>query len=239
MGDTCPDCGKEYDVVAHHWRQSSCDRPGFTDHQREIITGMLMGDGSINRSNNGNPFIQSNMISPNYLEYVDDQFGIFGKGVSLSCTAAESAKWSRDSGFDPEACEENYSDLYTWWSMAHPELQEFAEWYSTGKKVWPDNIELTPTVLKHWYCGDGSYNSGGRSNRIEIGMSNEINNTDKINLMFEDVRLPSPSNYDISKRKDGSMNCIAQFQNETSHELWEYMGEPLPDFEYKWPEQYR
>jgi len=65
-------------------------------------------------------------------------------------------------------------------------------------------------------------------------MANEVNNTDKVNQLFENAGLLSPSNYDISEN-----NCIAEFTVDQSKELWQYMGEPLPDFEYKWPEEYR
>jgi len=239
MGDVCPQCGTEYKMVAQHWNCGSCERPSFTDHQREIITGLLMGDGTINRSSDGNPLLQCEMISPNYLKYIDGEFGIFGHGVSLAKTAEENAKAKSDSGFRPNAKADNYSDVYRWWSMAHPELQEFAEWYSTGTKVWPSNIELKPTVMKHWYCGDGTWHNHGSHNRIKIGMANEVENTEKIDKMFENVGLSSPSNYAISERKDGSMNCVAEFTVEQSKELWKYMGEPLPDFEYKWPEEYK
>jgi len=234
MGDVCSQCGTEYQIIASHWSRGSCEYPSFTDHQREIITGLLMGDGSINRRNNKNPRIQCNMISPNYLKYIDGEFGVFGNGVSLAKTAEENAKHSRNSGFRPNAKKENYSDVYRWQSMSHPELQKFADWYSTGKKVWPSDIELTPTVLKHWYCGDGHWNNSETNNYIVISMANEVENTDKVNKMFENVGLPSPNNYNTS-----GIKCDAVFTAEQSKELWEYMGEPLPDFEYKWPEKYR
>jgi len=234
MGDVCQQCGNKYQIIGTHWSMnSSCNHPSFTDHQKEIITGLLMGDGNICTVNK-NPYIRAEMISPNYLEYISDQFGVLGGDVSLKMTAAESAKRNRDSRFDPNAKEQNYSDKYQWQSMSHPELQEFADWYSSGKKVWPAEIELTPTVLKHWYCGDGHWDNSGSRNSIQIAMANEVNNANKVDQMFRNVGLPAPSNYNISEN-----NCNAQFTVEQSKELWEYMGEPLPDFEYKWPQQYR
>jgi len=198
-----------------------------------------MGDGSVDRGKRKNPRLIANMTSQNYLEHIDEMFEMLGKGVSLTTTAEESVNNVRNSGFRPTAKVEDYHDLYRWRSMRHPELQEFAEWYSTGEKVWPEDIELTPTVLKHWYCGDGHWNNSGTSNHIEISMANEVENIDKVEKIFDNASLPSPSNYMTCKRNDGTKRCEARFSVEQSKELWEYMGEPLPDFEYKWPEQYR
>jgi len=240
MTDTCQKCGNEYKQVAQHWvGSSSCEHPPLSKHQREIVVGLIMGDGCINKTGKGggNPHIVCNMTSQNYLKYVDDVFGVFGKGVSLHKTKEEAAELVKNSGFRNNAKPENYKDIYKWISMRHPQLKEFERWYSTGEKVWPDGIQLTPTVLKHWYCGDGCFNQSRK--RIQISMSNEIDNKDKVDKMFEKVGLPSPSNYNIHERKDGSMSCCAHFTVDQSKELWNYMGKPLPDFEYKWPDEYK
>lgn len=233
----CPECGNEYERVAGHWALSSCDWPSFTTNQKDIITGLMLGDGCINNTN-ANPSIRVEMISPNYLEHLDQKFGVFGNGVRLHRTAEESAKQSRETGFRPDANEDNYSDVYKWESTTHPELQQFSEWYSTGEKVWPEYIELTPTVLKHWYVGDGTYENTNSNNRIRIACSNEINRTENIENTFEKAGLPIPY-WNIGNRKNGTKTCTAVFKVDQSEKLWEYMGDPLPDFEYKWPEEYR
>jgi len=233
----CPECGKKYKSLGQHWHHSPDHRPSFTDHQREIITGLMMGDGCINKGSN-NPILQVNMTSPNYLEHLDEQFGCLATGVKFRTTAAENAKVARDGGLRPNAKAENYSDQYIFRSRSLPELEEFADWYKTGKKMWPEDIELTPTVLKHWYCGDGNWNNSRYKSYIRIGMSNEIDNTDKVDKIFTNAGLPAPSNYDIYERKSGGQIGVAEFTVEQSKQLWEYMGNPLPDFEYKWPEKF-
>jgi len=70
-------------------------------------------------------------------------------------------------------------------------------------------------------------------------MSNEIENTNKVSEYFSNIGLPKPSNYSISKRNSVTKNCNAVWTVEDSQKLFDYMGEPLPDFEYKWPEEYR
>jgi len=234
MADVCNQCAEEFERIANHWNQSNCSHPEITNQQKEIVTGLLMGDGCLPSRGSRNPKIRASMTSPNYLKYLDRGFGIFGNGVKMEKTAKESALENRRSGFRPNAKEENYSDVYLWYSMNHPELQEFESWYSSGEKVWPEDIELTPTVLKHWYLGDGHWNNGSTNNNISIAMTNESENTSKVSEMFKRAGLPSPSNYCFS-----SNNCQAQFTVDQSNELWEFMGEPLPDFEYKFPPEHR
>jgi len=235
MGEktACPECGNEYEALGMHWSRGSCSAPELTERQKEIVVGLLMGDGSLNRSDK-NPRVIVGMISPNYLEYLDETFGCLSTGVQLKKTAAESAKDCRDRGFRPNAKEENYSDVYIWRTRSLPELHDF-NWYKTGKKVWPEWIPMTPTVLKHWYVGDGSFNNKNGNHYIQIAMAKEIENTDKVDNYFKRMNLPTPSNYNIRKRKDGGKKCDAVFTQSASEELFEYMGEPLPDFEYKWP----
>jgi len=224
----CPECGKEYNSLGNHWQWNPKHRPEFTQQQKEIITGLLMGDGCINRGGK-KPRLTSNMISPNYLKYIDDIFGCLSTGVSLKLTAKENARKDRNSRFNANAEAKNYSNIYNWKTRRHPDLQQWADWYSTGEKLWPENIELTSTVLKHWYCGDGNWENSGTSNRIKISMENEMENIEKVFSMFINSGLPKPSTYSGHK---------IVFTVDKSKELWEYMGEPLPDFKYKWPEKY-
>jgi hypothetical protein len=198
-----------------------------------------MGDGWIDRQKGQQPRLGSAMITEEYLQYVDNVFSVIGHDVSLKQTAEENAKHKRESGFRPNADPKNYSDIYIWRTMSHPDFQDFADWYSSGEKVWPDGIQLTPTVLKHWYCGDGSWNNNASHNCIRIGMSNEREYIDKVDQFFHQAGLPLPSNYNIYKTKSGRYDCSVVFSVDQSKELWEYMGEPLPGFEYKWPEEYR
>lgn len=138
----------------------------------------------------------------------------------------------RFSGFRPKVSSENYSDVYVWYTSNNEEFQEFAEWYSTGEKVFPEDIDLTPTVLKYWYVCDGSLHQRQSSHRerFTIGLYNEIDNKEKIKSMFLRKNLPEPSFW-----TDGE----AYWNVNETEELFEYIGKSLPGFEYKWPKVYR
>lgn len=239
MSNKCEQCGDNYERITMHWSYSpDCSYPPLSKHQIEVATGLLMGDGWINRGGK-NPFLSAEMVSPDYLKYIDSIFGVFGNGLKLRRTAEESAQHMRECGLNEDAKSENYSNTYQWNSSTHPELKELSGWYSDDGKVWPENIEMTPTVLKHWYCCDGHWETYGTSNRISFGMSNESGNKEKINKIFSSVGLPSPNNYVEYERENNEETMEARFTVSQSEDLWEYMGSSLPDFEYKWPEKYR
>lgn len=237
--EKCPDCGKKYERVGHHWTMSSsCSYPNYTEKQKQIITGLLMGDASVTVSENRKPMLSIDTITPKYLNYISKQFGILSGEITKTLTAKENAQRLRNSGFSKNAKEENYSDVYSLRLKRHPELKEFRNWYSTGKKIWPEDIELTPTVLKHWYCCDGCWKNKGNANNIQISISDQFEYKEKINDYFISSNLPKPSSYTSWERKDGSIKGDITWTTEQSKKLWQYMGEPLPDFEYKWPERY-
>jgi hypothetical protein len=235
----CPKCGNSYKQIAQHWRWNSSHRPNLTNKQRQVITGLMMGDGCLNRGNK-NPRVEISMISKNYLEHLDDMFGCLSNGVRISMTASESAErnMKRESFPSNVVNKENYNDLYKFTTCGHPELSNF-NWYKTGRKVWPDDINLNPTILKHWYVGDGYHGNMETYSYISIALSNEVKNKEKVESYFDDSNLPIPDNWKIYKSSDERINAEIIWNKDNSHKLFEYMGEPLPDFEYKWPKPYR
>jgi len=218
-------CGEEFSRIGTHWRFNPDHRPSISDEQKDIITGLLMGDGYID-TRHSNPYIVLNMISPKYLEYIDEIFGSLGKGVNLDKTAEECAELNG-------GVKKNYSDLYTWRSCSHPELSNWSDWYVDGDKVWPEEIDLTPTVLKHWYAGDGHLNKS--HNGIELTVTNERGNKSKVQNYFKKSDLPVGGWYENPNRKETRI----YWNGEDRDILFDYMNEPLPGFEYKWPEDLR
>ena len=231
----CPGCGDQYQMLGQHWNFSPDHRPDFTDEQLEMLTGSMMGDGSIYFGHQ-NPLFKLQTISREYIEEFDSKFGVLTTGVNLEATAEYIAEQNRLSGFSPTAKEENYHDLYRVNTRTHPQLEQFAEWYDDGDKVWPDSIDLTPIVLKHYYAQDGSWVNTSSNNYIKFTLSNEGENREKINRMFERAGLPAPKWHDWVREETGHTKSEIYFSVEDSWELWEYMGDPPAGYEYKWPE---
>lgn len=209
----CHLCGNSYTRLSQHWaRSKDCSYKKPTVEQYEILTGLVMGDGFVGR-NSKNPYIGATTTNKEYLKLLDSTFPTLSTGV----VPVENL-----SAFDGGSTE-NYSKQWAWRSRCNPFFQQYANWYKSGVKVWPSDIEMTPLTLLHLYVGDGCL-VDRRS--IKITMKNEYANKQKVSGYFQSAGLPEPdywNSYSACWNKDGSQV------------LFEYMGEPLPAFDYKWP----
>ncbi|AGM11463.1 homing endonuclease with LAGLIDADG motif [Halogranum tailed virus 1] len=153
---TCPDCGKDgLRNLGMHIAQTECEYPELSDEVIEIVTGILMGDGHIEKSG----LFGVAVNEKKYLQYVEEQF----------------PDWLvTKSGVHPVSSETSVGGLqYRLRTVAHPSFKEMRDlWYPKGKKKFPLNeIEPTGTILKHWYATDGHLEKP--SNRPQIASYNE------------------------------------------------------------------
>jgi len=205
-------------MLGQHWARSSCDYPTFSDHQKDVLTGILMGDGSIHFGSK-NPAIQISMITQDYLQHIDSKLGILSTGVSKEKRTTQSD-----------------NEIYRLNTRFLPSLSEFSEWYDGGSKVWPNDIRFNSTVLKHLYVCDGNLDTHASAKRIRISMSNKRQNKEKVESMFSSVGF-SVDRWDETERSSGGYKCDAVFNTEQTEKMLNYMGDPLPGFHYKWGEK--
>lgn len=213
MDVECPNCGNEYKSVGQHWSMSGCDEPEITNRQHQIITGLLLGDGSITKSSGRKPMLSVEMTNEKFINWLDNELGIISTGNILEL--------DRDTSFGE-------TKTYKLNSRRLNKLQEYRDWYSSGEKVFPD-INLTPLILKVWYCCDGDISVDRRWNKkcyARLTAKNEIDRKKNINKMFES--LPFSPNWNDGAR--------FTFGRDGSKRFWSYIGEPLPGFDYKWPD---
>jgi hypothetical protein len=208
----CGGCGNCFQRLGTHWQMSDCSYPEISNFQHDVITGILMGDGTVDLGEgHKNPRFSVQMVNNNYLEYIDSLFGNISTGV-------------REVGIATSAG----NKVYRLQTRRHPELHEYWNWYSSGVKIWPDDLELTPTVMRHWFCCDGHYDTNNGHRRLNIGMLNEVGNKDKINSYLSEVGLPEPTRWG---------NHTANWGVIETEQIFEYMGNAVPGFEYKWPSE--
>lgn len=198
----------------------------------DILRGVMMGDGTLHKKDDKNPYALVAMINEEYLNYLKEQFGELGKDVYKKQTAEESAAAMRKNGLRPDAEAENYSDVYRWATRSHEELDFFKKWYDEGHKVIPSDFKLTPTVLKHWFVCDGHLRTEGSYYGCTIALTDQRNNREAINDLFSSADLPAPK---WTERDAENKRTEIVWSKKDSKKLLDYMGKAPPGFEYKWP----
>jgi len=116
-------------------------------------------------------------------------------------------------------------DAYAISTIPHPQLERLASWYSSGEKKFPSDMELTPKIVKHWYCCDGGLNWPGNSDSGASACFYSVNEdgADLVNL-FEDA------GFTVNNHADHRI----YFPREETQRLLGWMGRPPDGFEYKW-----
>lgn len=190
---------------------SSCSYPHITNRQFEILKGVLMGDGYLDR-NDGKPRLTLITTNLEFLNWLKQELDVLAGSLKVRNT--------ENTGFEGGKTQFRLN------TVRHPELREL-NWYSTQKR-YPDELELTPLLLKMWYVGDGGlhyYYKNDNSHRAELRISclNEFDREDYLRELFSEL----PVNPWFS-----SPNI--EFGVEDTTHLLNWMGRPPSGFKYKW-----
>jgi hypothetical protein len=194
-----------------------------------------MGDGTIDDKfdEKRNPRFRLAITNKDYIEFVYSELSnLCTRQPYIHRTAEQLSKNKNPltDSTDPS----NFSTQYKIQTISHPHLENYEDWYKGGKKLFPKDLKLTPTVLKHWYCCDGSFNNNGHRFYTEIHLSNERQNKNKIEKYFENISIPIDRWRD-DRQDTGSYKTSIIFNKNKSKKLFNYMGNSLPGFGYKWP----
>lgn len=173
----CPECLQEFSKMGTHWRYNPEHRPSISDELHEIITGVLLGDGSLSKYDN--PTIQLINTNKKFVEWFDDSLGVLSTGVKEKSVSNEYDK-----------------TVYYCESVRHPELNEYSDWYTDDGKRLPQDIEFTPTIIWIWYQSDGSR----QHNRMLIKSKNESGRFDWLCREIEEGIGIKPTGYPSSNQ---------------------------------------
>lgn len=195
----CSDCGGLFTHLGKHTSQSECSLPELSKRQKEIVVGVLMGDGTISEKSNSCEFAVG-MVTEEFIEWLQLELQPFSSKISVRET-------------------EN-RDLYRLTTTPHKYFEELRDWYESGEKRYPNDLSLTPLILKTWYVTDGTISNG----YPRIAASNESDRPEYLCSLFND--LPFDVKFDGEKDIQVDANDTEDFFN--------YIGSPPPGFEYKW-----
>lgn len=198
---------------------------------KDICLGLLMGDANLNEDpGKKGAALNLEMTNRPFLNWVSDEMGDICSNLCLKAEAEELASKNKKYGYTVN--EKNYNDIY---ALRTRRLQYFdylrSEWYKSGEKTFPDSLSLSPLLTKVWYCCDGSLVKPGLDAVYPIiYCHNERSRPDYLEALFDGV--------EIQPRFNRSGGGALQFQRSETEEFFNWIGDPLPGFHYKWPDSY-
>lgn len=167
----CTSCGNTFSSVGQHYRQSVCTYPTLSAYQKDLVEGVLMGDGCIHDDGNERLKFIVEMNNQKFLQWLEIQL----KEFTTSIVSV------------------NNKDTYKLTTIRCPEFKKiYNRWYNNGVKKFPKDLQLTKNKLRMWYVTDGHLReTSGRPN-ITIGCSNEY---DRQEYLSELLPFANPSFY--------------------------------------------
>lgn len=217
----CNDCGKRFSKIGRHLSQSNCEYYSIDEYTMELLTGLWLSDGWIAHSSNDRYILHVEMTNKKFLEWFKQSVNIPTSDVKLRSTAEESAERAVESGIVEQSNHDDYAALYRLNTIAHPDLAMFSQMSKT-------EVNLTPTISKMWYCGDGSVHWVNGFSFVQITISKTIDEimqlTDQLDKQNIDTEIDSI-------RNDGK---VIRFNKNQSEQFLEWIGPAPPGFEYKW-----
>lgn len=201
----------------------------LTDYHKKLLTGMMMGDGSLNNRDNGNPHIVWQMTSRRFMEWLNSELGELCTGVKYNTVKAkECAKRIRESDIDENAKPKDYSNVHRSRTVKHHHLLHL-DWMEEDGKRFPNWVKnkFCHMIAKIWFVCDGGMRwSRDRPNPHGVLIS-AINESDKLEWLasfFENTPTK------VDNIGDGTL----YFYQENSKKFLQWIGDPIPGFEYKW-----
>lgn len=217
--DACPDCGNEYDRVGTHLSASSCSYPDLSSYQIDVLTGLLLGDGDVERRGTDKPKFRVRSTQRDFLSHIYNIMEPHSCSITLNSTSEYAAK---QYGGDLE----DYNDSYQFRTISSPVFKHFANWYDGSKKEIPNSIEIDQNILKYWYVCDGSLSGGS----VRIYTSDMTDSIDRIiDLIVDDFNFRSS----VFDRPNGKRESYIYLPSEETSKFLA-KTEPLAGYEYKW-----
>ena len=140
----CRQCGRQFRSLAKHWgRSAECTSRELSDHQHEIVRGLILGDGSLGGRETANLRVAS--VRRVHVEWLHDELGWLSRGITRF-EHADTERW-----------------VYRLATMAHADLGRYVAWQEAPPKA---GWELSRPVARVWYACDGSLSWSGRETSI-------------------------------------------------------------------------
>jgi len=157
----------------------------------DILTGLILGDGSLSKVKNGKSRLQ---VGSNKSEYLKWLSGEVGGTVSYSHTSK--------SGKEVEQLKTKSTAKLASWRR---------KWYPNGEKIIPGDINFNDTIIRFWFVGDGSLVKPRQGDTPYITIYNSSLDSE---ILYNKLTIAGyePSSYDENR---------VTFDIETAAKFWE------------------
>lgn len=190
----------------------------LTDFQKEVIYGHLLGDGSIIKPKGSvNAHFQITRVNTDE-DYLSWTFNILKNFCNYT-------KYSYRERFDKRT-----QKIYKSFSFDTRNFPEFTKiyniWYPNGKKIIPNGLVLTPTILAIWIADDGHIDSSLRLSLAtnSFALNEVLSLINKLKVFGNRV-----TSFEM---KDKNQYIIYVGKN-TSVKVFEYIKDNLPPLDRK------
>lgn len=196
----------------------------------DVITGCLLGDAGMRSHNkfsdNSFPYFYKKNKFKDHIEYVATCINI-----DISTIKYEPIKIK---GYD------TICDVYILRTLSSKELMPlYRKWYpsiNNYKKIVPEDINITPTVLLHWFMDDGStwYRKNRNGTPIVGVFSSESFTKDENTMLIEKIYKNTGLKLTLTKTNSGTKSRIS-IPTSQIQSFYEIIGQcPVPSLRYKW-----
>lgn len=221
----CPHCGEWRKIIASHWSRGDCSYPPISQYKMNLCTGMLMGDGNVDRSGK-TPRLEFSSVNKTFLNWLTTELGWLGGSVTLKETSVEKAQdeTSVCNSDDPE----DYYDSYRMRAMSHPTFDGLASWYDSGEKVYPVDLTPSPELLKMWYVSDGTLCWSNKNPYIKFKSEKEKERPEAIQSVL------NKAGFTVTQSDHTFF-----LPTDQTEDFLNYLGDPVSGFAYKFATESR
>lgn len=201
---------------------SDCEWPTIDSDLDSVLTGLLLGDGYINKLKPGQHRLVVTSKSEQFLDHLHNEWPWLFCDPYLYRDAETAAKEMDETGPSDTVNEENYSDYYRTHTVCHPHFTEMRNWYDGGEKHAPTDLKINGTAIRYWYASDGYMYF--REEKYAIPRITTCGDVDRERSLVE--------NNGMTTHSGQTRFSIAQSNTEQFFDL--IGNDPVPGYEYKW-----
>jgi len=205
--EICPGCGKAFDTITLHWVSYPGHRPRMSQHQHDIVFGLILGGSSIHTGNK-TPSLEFRTQRRRFAVWVAESLGwLFGSLRRV-----------------PPMTDRGKYHAYVPRTKAHPGFERYVPWYDDGGREIPTSREIRRLAARAWYAKAAvpSWSGEGNTRGTQFSAAQEP----KKSWVGAFLRTLG---HDPTYRGTSWMLTTAE-----THDLIRYVGGPVPGAEYKW-----